>query len=146
MNTFLIINLAVIIVLLLLVLALTIRVGRLERKSLDVTAKDVATFVDQMREMIIESERAAERLDASIRDREAVLEDLNDLIESKLSRLNRISAYEENPSFETLTLGDNPLQNEVYSLYLQGQNDIEIAKQLKISVTEVNKIINLRGE
>jgi DNA-binding NarL/FixJ family response regulator len=122
------------------------RVSKLERKSVDVTAKDVAAFVEQMREMIIESERAAERLDASIQDREAALEDLNDLVENKLDRLNRISAYEETPSIENLALGDNPLQSEVYRLYLQGKSGIEIAKQLKITLKEVNMIINMGKE
>ncbi len=143
MNTFLVINFLIIIILLLLVLVLLVRVAKLERKAVDVTAKDVAAFVDQMREMIIESERAAERLDASIRERETVLEDLSDLVESKLSRLNQLSAYEDNPSIENLALGDNPLQSEVYRLYLQGNSETDIARQLKISVTEVNIIINM---
>lgn len=143
MNTFLIINFFIVVILLFLVVSLLIRVKRLEAKSIDVTPKDVATFVDQMREMVIESERAAEQLDASIRERETVLEDLSALVESRLTRLGQLDEYENNPTLENIPIGDNPLQAKVYRLLMQGSDVPAIAKNLNISVTEVEMIIRL---
>ncbi|MDR2884712.1 MAG: hypothetical protein LBV09_06345 [Deferribacteraceae bacterium] len=144
LNTLVFFNLVAILILLIIVINLMLRLRRLEAKSVDVTPKDVAAYVDQMREILIESERAAEILDATIKEREAALEDLSDLVEDKLRRLSDITAYTK-PA-EKKPKPESSMQNKVYRLLLQGFTEDDIARQLGISEQEVNLLINMVKE
>jgi DNA-binding NarL/FixJ family response regulator len=131
-------NLVVVVVLLIIVVNLLLRVKRLEEKSTDLSGREVAAFVEQMREIMVESEFAADRLEASIREREGMLEDLASLVDEKVQKLNRLNAYEQEPTIENLPLGDSPKQNQVYRMLMQGKSKMEIASQLGITTAEVD--------
>lgn len=118
---------------LILVIGLMIRVKRLESKALDISARDVAAFTNQMREVLVESERVAERLDNAIRDRESALEDLGDLVDARIRRMKELGGQEE-----------ESLQKEIHRLMMQGRTNQEIARILNISVGEVDFIATLR--
>ena len=72
------------------IVSLLIRVKQLERKLINFTPTEAYTIMENMREMIVESERLAHNLESSIKERESVLEDLSDLVDEKLARLNHI--------------------------------------------------------
>ena len=138
--------LIVLVIIFVMLVGLMLRVRRLEDKGTDISASDVAAYVDNMREILIESERLAETLDTSIKEREAVLEDLSDLVEARINRLHKIAAYENSPTIENLPLGDNALQSKVYSMLLAGDSPDDIARALGITVADVDRIIDLAAE
>ncbi|GAB7140250.1 hypothetical protein RsTz2092_01980 [Deferribacterales bacterium RsTz2092] len=87
MNWLIIIFIMAVSILLILVISLQSRLRKLEDKMTDVTASDVAVYVEQMRELVKQSEMVADRLDSSIRERESALEDLSELVQSASMRL-----------------------------------------------------------
>lgn len=131
-----------VVILLFIALSLMVRVGRLEKKTADVSARDLAAFVEQMREILIESENTAERLDAAITERESALEDLSDLVESRIDRLRKVTVFESSRSIEDLPLGNGPLQNKIFRMLLKGDSVEDIAVKLKLTVDEVDMIID----
>jgi hypothetical protein len=106
-----------------LIAALWLKMSRLERKLLDVNASDVIIYAEQLREILSESERVAERLDVAIREREGVLEDLGSLIDARIARLKGLESLQ----------GDE----DVVKLLNQGRTKQEIARLLNMTVTEV---------
>ena len=139
-NTLVAINLIVAVILLVLVTWVILRLKRLEEKAVDVTPGDVAAFVEQMRDMMVESERVADRLDASIREREEILEDLTDIVDDRVKKINRMTLYEKEPTLENLPIGETSLHNKVFRLLIAGHSREEIARELKITTAEVGLI------
>ncbi len=132
-NLLLMTILILLIILFIMMINLMFRVKRLEERSLDISARDVAAFTEQMREVLVESERIAEQLDTAIKERESVLEDLGDLVDARIARLKEFS-----------TEDDNDMHSQVFRLLMQGRTNQEIARILNISVAEVELIALLR--
>lgn len=115
-------------VLVILVAFLAAKVRKLEKKLIEVTPSDLYPFIEELRELVIESERVAVKLENSIRERESVLEDLTVLADSKIESYGRIT---EQPKEE------KTLKGKIKDLADGGASDTEIARELGISITEV---------
>lgn len=111
-ETLLIAILYVVILCLLIILIITLfRVDRM-KKSINpngLKASDVEHFLDEMRSMLIESQNISHHLEDQIRKKEAVLEDLYDVVEGKIKKL------------ETLQIDYAELRTEMQKL----KNDIQ---------------------
>ena len=90
--------------------------------------------METMRDMVIESERVADKLDIAIRDREAVLEDLSDLADEKLARLDGIINKNEE---------ENNKKDTILDLHNQGIDHNEIARRLGVSLSEVDITVSI---
>ncbi|MDR2870539.1 MAG: hypothetical protein LBV04_08820 [Deferribacteraceae bacterium] len=163
-SALLLVILFALVVMLVIIISLMLRVRKLEDKITDISAKDVAAYVDNMREILIESERVAEQLELGIKEKESMLEDLSDLVESRLSRLHQITGYEttvetlaRNPIPATVTpitpvnpaprrAEETPLQKKVYQMLLSGDSVATVAATLGLSTEEVEMIIDLAAE
>lgn len=95
---------------------------------------NIPIVIDQLKELIIESERVSEKLDSAISEKELLLEDLNALVEDKLNRLHNIINSDSK---------EKNIKEKIKELHLQGLSPTEIAKKLEISVTEVNLVIKM---
>jgi len=153
-------------VLFIILLATTIKVNSLHKKVADVDPNDLYPFMEELRELVLESERVADKLEDSIRQKEEALEDLAALIDDKLKRLETIddnpapqtaprpaaSLYkpqaEEGPALdlaEEAERGEDvyepgaglSMRERISDLVAVGLSDTEIASSLGISITEV---------
>ncbi|MCD8567921.1 MAG: hypothetical protein LRY50_06100 [Geovibrio sp.] len=134
-SALLIITYIILLILVLVVAALAAKVRRLEKKLIEVTPSDLYPFIEELRELVIESERIATKLENSIRERESVLEDLTVLADSKLADYGR-AAEKAKP--------EKTLKEKIRELAEDGMPDSEIARKLGISTTEV-KIVRSMG-
>jgi DNA-directed RNA polymerase specialized sigma24 family protein len=95
---------------------------------------NIPIIIDQLKELIIESERVSEKLDSAISEKEQLLEDINALVEDKLNRLHNIINSDTK---------EKNIRERIKELHLQGLTPAEIAKKLQISITEVNLVIKI---
>jgi DNA-binding NarL/FixJ family response regulator len=109
------------------IIYLFIKVRRLEAKSVNVTASDLMVYSEILRELLAESERVAEKLDAAIRVREEALEDVGALLDARISRMKELGG--ENAPEE--------LKLQVARLIREGRTKNEVARLLNMSVTEI---------
>ncbi|KAA0257098.1 hypothetical protein FHQ18_11050 [Deferribacter autotrophicus] len=116
---------------------LLVKLKSIEKKLIDISYEDVQIIVNDLKELLVESERVSEQIDNNLREKEALLEDLVDLIDAKINRLEAISSSV--PS-------EKDLKSQIIALYKSGKNVSEIAKDLNISVTEVNLVLKLLYE
>lgn len=149
-------------VLILVVISLIIRLKRIERSLVNFTPTEAYAIMENMREMVSESEQIADSLESSIKQREAVLEDLSDLVDEKIKRLNSIVSTggavdikEKNQNIlnnvRNESINENKIDNnseydiksKIISSYKSGRSESEIAKELGISVTEVRLVVSL---
>lgn len=146
-SSILVLVLILLILIFLMLISLMLRIRRLEEKSADVSTADIATYVSNMREILIESERAAERLDAGIKEKEAMLEDLSDLVENRLNRLQQLSGGSASGSHanqpRNIPPGSGQLQSAIYQMLLKGDTVPSIARKLSITPEQVEMLINL---
>jgi uncharacterized protein YoxC len=132
------------------------KINSISRKVIDVSPKDIFPFMEELRELVIESERVADRLGDEIRKKEELLEDLSALVDDKLKRLETIQddvpAYtppvtsyyrQEPPPAEPKMPEPMPkpkqmnMRSKIAELVQMGVSDSEIASKLGISITEV---------
>lgn len=121
-------------VLVFLFINLLLRVRNLESRLMDFTPTEAYTIMENMREMVIESGRVADKLEESIKLREAALEDLSVLVDEKIARLYNM--LENNPA-------ERDLKQKIYELYSHGLSETDIAVRLGISVMEVRLAVNM---
>ncbi|WP_022851749.1 hypothetical protein [Limisalsivibrio acetivorans] len=117
-----------VLVLLFVVIWLIVKIRKLEARVVDVSPSDLYPFIEELRDLVLESERVAEKLDSSIREREDVLEDLADLTEKRLRSIGEANMERE---------GTKSLKEKILELAEEGEDDKAIAKELGISTTEV---------
>ncbi|WP_148223177.1 hypothetical protein [Calditerrivibrio nitroreducens] len=135
----------------------------LQRKLVDVSYDDVKVITDTLKDLVVESEKVSEKLDISIKEKEALLEDLVDLIDAKLKRLeqlgsaNTVNIPDTNNVEDSVSLSFNnstltnktgnfdlsgmSLKEKVVFLSQNGMAPVDVAKRLGISVTEVNLVL-----
>lgn len=180
-------------ILILVIISLLLRIRKIERKLINFSPTEAYVIMENMREMVAESSRIADSLDAAIKQKEAVLEDLSDLVDEKLIRFERanknidnkavnktakkieeIEERKENEesfiSSETLikesiskqqaaksvTMQNSSVNNtaneqvnkqdkksRIIAMNNEGKEPIEIARDLGISVTEVQLALRL---
>jgi len=136
LTIFILIAFLLIAALYLIVFSLIIKVNKLSSKMANISYDDVNLLINELKELLTESERVAESLDNSIAEKESILEDMNDLIDRKLERLE--SATINN-------VQEMNLKDKIINLSNSGKNEYEIAKNLGISVTEVNLVLKMNN-
>lgn len=135
MNSTMMLLLFLLILMLILVIGwLLLRIRNIERRLVNFTPTEAYTIMENMRDMVQMSEQAADKLDDAIKLREEVLEDLCDLVDEKVARF---SATIDNDNNEA------DIHNSILSLHNRGVNEMSIARELGISVTEVRMAINM---
>ena len=147
----------------LLLIAFT-KINKMQRILTDVSPKDLYPFLEELRELVIESERIADKLEDEISRKEEILEDIASLAEEKLRRLETINDKENSKPGAALLSAINaapqaPVYNEpvrqaenklsirdrVSDLIAIGMTDAQISAELGISTTEVQLVRKLEG-
>lgn len=132
--TLMLLGYILIFILIVLIISLILRIRNIEKKLINFTPTEAYAIMQTMRDMVIESERVADKLDAAIKDREAVLEDLSYLTDEKIARLDGI--IDKNAE-------EKDKKSMVLALHREGLDEAEIARRIGISVTEVRIAVNL---
>ena len=130
----LIIAFVLLLVLFIMNISFSIRLKKLEKRMLSVSYDDIRIIVDELKSLLIESERVSEELSGQIREKEEMLENLVDLTEAKLNRLEKITVSSDK---------ELSLKEQIAALHRQGYKSSQIAKELNISIAEVNLAIKL---
>lgn len=173
-------------ILILVIISLLLRIRKLERKLINFSPTEAYAIMENMYEIVSESSRIADSLDAAIKQKEAVLEDLSDLVDEKLKIYERITSNQEHVSIpyrknevskkqeedefisseklikesinkqqiklqqpaqssKQVNDSDNKVdkKSRIIAMNKEGRQDIEIAKELGISVTEVQLALRL---
>ena len=78
-------------ILIILIVSLLLRIRNVERKLINFSPTEAYSIMENMHEMVLESQRLADSLEASIKAREAVLEDLSDLVDKKILRYEHVT-------------------------------------------------------
>lgn len=156
-------------ILIILIISLLLRIRNLERKLINFSPTEAYSIMENMHEMVLESQRLADSLEASIKSREAVLEDLLDLVDEKILRYEKITGEKysgipkekkevkseqihlesvlkkQETSKEHIIQQDNKkdLKTKILSLNVAGKSSIDIARELGISITEVQLALRL---
>lgn len=180
-------------ILILVIISLLLRIRKLERKLINFSPTEAYAIMENMHEMVMESSRIADSLEAAIKQKEAVLEDLSDLVDEKLKLYERINnnryadikpreekVYEPKietnntfisseslinekinkqpvniqtmniPSAAKVTETENKVdgnkvdkKTRIIMLHKSGKTEVDIAKELGISVTEVQLALRL---
>ncbi len=156
-------------ILIILIINLLLRIRTLERKLINFSPTEAYTIMENMHEMVLESQRLADSLESSIKAREAVLEDLSDLVDEKILRYEKTAGEKyinipkekkevkhEQAHLETvlkvqeqhkeqIIQQDNKkdLKTKILSLNAAGKSSIDIARELGISITEVQLALRL---
>lgn len=131
------------------------KINSLHKKVTDVSPKDLYPFMEELRELVIESERVADKLEDAIKIKEEMLEDISSLINDNLKRLESIpdapeptytpsASYTSNATYNTQPIRPEPKQNSagtmrgrISEMVQMGLPDSDIAAKLGISTTEV---------
>lgn len=74
-----------------LVVFLIYRVKILEKKLLTFSPTEAYAIMENMRELTVETQIIADKLDTSIKERESVLEDLSDLVDNKIAEFKKVN-------------------------------------------------------
>lgn len=156
-------------ILIILIVSLLLRIRNVERKLINFSPTEAYSIMENMHEMVLESQRLADSLEASIKAREAVLEDLSDLFDEKILRYEHVTGEKfskiknekkevksEQIHLETVlkkqeTLKEQlnkqdskkDLKTNILSLNAEGKSSIDIARELGISITEVQLALRL---
>lgn len=141
------------------------KINSLHKKVTDVSPKDLYPFMEELRELVIESERVADKLEDSVRQKEEMLEDISSMIEDKLKRLETIQDEEPEPAYPTQAYtqpvynqqgafqqhaerfqqhahqpansSGSSIRDKISEMVSLGLSDSDIAAKLGISTTEV---------
>lgn len=163
LTPFLIILFVLNFLMLFLIAYLFLKLKSLEKKLVNVSYDDVKLITDTLKDLVVESEKVSEKLDISIKEKEAILEDLVDLIDAKLKRLEQLnnsnsynvtstddiedkvnltySQQHQNNQVKNFDLTGMSLREKVIFLSQNGLQPVDVAKRLGISVTEVNLVL-----
>ncbi len=163
LTPFLIILFVLNFLMLFLIAYLFLKIKSIQRKLVNVSYEDVKLITDTLKDLVVESEKVSEKLDISIKEKEAILEDLVDLIDAKLKRLEQVNSSnsynlsgtdivednitltytqpQQNSQMKNFDLSGMSLREKVIYLSQNGLSPVDVAKRLGISVTEVNLVL-----
>lgn len=161
-------------ILIILIVSLLLRIRNVEKKLITFSSAEAYSIMENMHEMVLESQRLADSLESAIKAREAVLEDLSDLVDEKILKyekltgekytvsvqkkeadkeqvhlekvLNRKEDTKEQVSQQMQTAqreNKTDLKSKIISLDAEGRSNIDIARELGISITEVQLALRL---
>lgn len=174
-------------ILIIVIISLLIRLRHMERKLINFSPTEAYTIMENMHEIILESQRLADSLESAIKQKEAVLEDLSDLVDEKILKYERLTGekYSGNIIKENINneikvteniglkqnnivqekvqepkqnniqmqpkrqqvvgnyAGKNDKKSKIIMLHNSGKSHIDIARELGISVTEVQLAVRL---
>ena len=130
----LIVAFVLLLILFIMNISFSVRLKRLEKRMLSVSYDDIRIIVEELKSLLIESERVSEELSGNIREKEELLENLIDLTEAKLNRLEKITVSSKK---------ELSLKEQIAGLHRRGYNSSQIAKELNISIAEVNLALKL---
>lgn len=152
------------------------KINSLHKKVTDVSPNDLYPFMEEMRELVIESERVADKLEDAVRQKEEMLEDLSALVDEKLKRLETIQdeeppqrpvrrqpvvteeyddiedayeayeTYSPQPSQSQSKPSGVSMREMIADLVEMGLSDNDIAAKLSISVTEVQLVKRMSAD
>lgn len=145
----------------LLLIAFT-KLNTMQKRLTDVSPKDLYPFLEELRELVIESERIADKLEDNIKKKEELLEDITSLAEDKLKRLETIDdrqlplnthsyGYQRpvqqtaQPIQDVRQSAQMSIRDRISDLIAIGMTDTQIATELGISTTEVQIIRKLEN-
>jgi len=111
------------------------KIKRLNKFIYKNNLNELPLIIEQLKELIIESERVSENLDTEITRKENLLEDLSVLVDEKLDKYASITSANKE---------EKKLSEKIKDLYNKGLSPMEIAKELCVSVTEVNLVIKMK--
>ena len=109
----------------------------MERKLVNVNYEDIQVLTEHLKDMLIESERVAEKIEFEIKEKEDMLADLSEVLELKLIRMEDLL----NNSFE-----ENNIKNTVREMSKKKLGVVDIAKRLGISSAEVELMLKFNRE
>lgn len=113
------------------------RIRFMERKLVNVNYEDIQVLTEHLKDMLIESERVAEKIEFEIKEKEDMLADLSEVLELKLIRMEDLL----NNSFE-----ENNIKNTVREMSKKKLGVVDIAKRLGISSAEVELMLKFNRE
>jgi uncharacterized protein YoxC len=146
------------------------KINSIHKKVTDVSPNDLYPFMEEMRELVIESERVADKLEDAVRQKEEMLEDLAALVDEKLKRLETIQDDEPpkrtiarpvakedfddiEDTYDTYTpqhTQPHPsgvsIREQISDLVLMGLSDNDIATKLNVSITEVQLVKRMSAD
>lgn len=111
-------------------------VGKLKKYITKNDLTQLPEIINHLKNMIIESERVSEKIDNTLKEKESLLEDLSDIIDAKLEKF--YSYTEKLPETKSL-------KEHILALFKSGKTPVEIARQLEISITEINIVLKMYG-
>lgn len=113
------------------------RIRFIERKLVNVNYEDLQLLTEHLKDMLIESERVAEKIELEIKEKEDMLADLSEVLELKLIRMEELlnNSYEE-----------NNIKNAVREMSKKNLGVVDIAKRLGISSAEVELMLKFNSE
>ena len=160
-------------ILIILIISLIIRIRNVERKLINFSPTEAYSILENMHEMVLESQRLADSLEAGIKGKESVVEDLSDLVDEKILRYEKISGekysfkqpekkepvkniipevkkesssnIQEIKGQEQIKQPETKkdLKSKILELSNSGKASIDIARELGISITEVQLALRL---
>jgi hypothetical protein len=114
-----------------------LRINRIERKFINISYEEVQILIEHLKEMLIEAERVAEKLELEIKEKEDMLADLSELLELKLIRMEELVSN---------SIEDKNIKNTVREMSNRNIEVVDIAKRLGISSAEVDLMLKLDKE
>jgi hypothetical protein len=114
-----------------------LRINRIERKFINISYEEVQILIEHLKEMLIEAERVAEKLELEIKEKEDMLADLSELLELKLIRMEELVATNSE---------EEHIRKNIIEMAKNNMHPIDIAKRLGIPSSEVELMLKFNRE
>jgi glycine cleavage system regulatory protein len=113
------------------------KVRFIEKRLIDLSYEDVQVLIEQLKDLLIEAERVAEKIDLEIKEKEDMLADLSELLELKLIRMEElVASYGE----------EEHIRKNILEMAKNNIKPIDIAKRLGIPSAEVELMLKFNRE
>ncbi len=136
MNIYTVMMILYIVILLLLFIVgfILIRMQRLSRKvvGMEISPAEVAHFMEEMRSIVLDSEKIAASLEGSIREKEMLLEDTTELVDAKIHKLELLMTHMEDRIKATEPMvGGNDRYNKLPNTQKHTETVFEMEQKLE---------------
>ncbi len=136
MNIYTVMMILYIVILLLLFIVgfILIRMQRLSRKvvGMEISPAEVAHFMEEMRSIVLDSEKIAASLEGSIREKEMLLEDTTELVDAKIHKLELLMTHMEDRIKATEPMvGGNDRYNKHHNTQKHTETVFEMEQKLE---------------
>lgn len=113
------------------------RIKIIERKFININYDDLQVLIEHLKDILIEAERVAEKLELEIKKKEDMLADLSEILELKLIRMEELVAG---------SIDEKNIKNTVQEMAEKNMDVVDIAKKLGISSAEVELMLKFNRE